>query len=244
MCLQASKLAVQVVTMLNIYDHAGDAVRWLYDRRIATPSVLDVQRYFPNAARFSERWPDICNEALDLAVAIEKIPRFHEIMHEQMEISAGDGRDWRMFILKAYGIAERRNMQRCPVLASILATTPEVMSAAISFLAPRKVIPVHRGPFRAILRFHLMLSVPVGGDGRPRASLTVDGREYRLANGDSLLWDDTYPHAVLNDSDEVRIALLLDVWRKGMPWDMETLSRALLVAIRAGIRMRGIAYAG
>jgi len=90
----------------------------------------------------------------------------------------------------------------------------------------------------------LMLSVPVGGDGRPRASLTVDGREYRLANGDSLLWDDTYPHAVLNDSDEVRIALLLDVWRKGMPWDMEALSRALLVVIRAGIRMRGIAYAG
>ena len=36
---------------------------------------------------------------------------------------------------------------------------------------------------------------------------------HRLDDGECLLWDDTYPHEVWNKTDEVRIALLLDVWR-------------------------------
>ena len=44
--------------------------------------------------------------------------------------------------------------------------------------------------------------------------MNIDGVPYRLGDGESLLWDDTYPHEVWNRSDRVRIALLLDVWRK------------------------------
>jgi aspartate beta-hydroxylase len=226
------------------YDHARDAVRWVYDHRISTPSILDLPAYFPNARRFTERWDDIRGEALTVARTIQKVPRFHEIMAEQADISAQDGRDWRMFILKAYGVEHRENLAQCPVLESIVSASPEVVSAVISFLAPRKVIPTHRGPFRGILRFHLMLSVPLMPDGRPAAPLVVDGQEFRLGNGDALLWDDTFPHSASNDSDDIRIALLLDVWRKDMPFDMEMLSRMVLRLIQANIRVRGIAYAG
>ena len=38
---------------------------------------------------------------------------------------------------------------------------------------------------------------------------------HRLADGESLLWDDTFPHEVWNRSEEVRIALLLD---RGAPF--------------------------
>ena len=117
------------------------------------------------------------------------------------------------------------------------------MSAVFSFLAPRKHIPRHRGPFRGILRFHLMLSMPCDVSGRPACELNIDGVPYRLGDGDSLLWDDTYPHEVWNRSDEVRIALLLDVWRKDMPADIALLSHGLLAAAKMWIRAGGTSYA-
>jgi aspartate beta-hydroxylase len=122
----------------------------------------------------------------------------------------------------------------------LVAAAPEVLSALISFLAPHKHIPVHRGPFRGVLRFYLVLSMPRAADGRPAAVLNIDGTEHRLADGEFLLWDDTFPHEVINDSDEVRTVLLLDVWRRGMPLDMRLLSRLLIFTVRVMARMRGV----
>jgi aspartate beta-hydroxylase len=119
-----------------------------------------------------------------------------------------------------------------------------VVSAVLSFLAPGKHIPEHRGPFRAILRFHLMLSMPRDGNGRPACVMNIDGVPYLLGDGESLLWDDTYRHEVWNRSDRVRIALLLDVWRKDMPADVALLSRAILAGTQAAIRMGGMSYGG
>ncbi len=137
-----------------------------------------------------------------------------------------------------------KNLRRVPTVAAILDEAPEVMSATLSFLAPGKHIPEHRGPFRAILRFHLMLSMPNDTAGRPACVMNIDGVPYRLGDGESLLWDDTYRHEVWNRSDRVRIALLLDVWRRDMPADMALLSRAILLGTQAVIRMGGMPDVG
>lgn len=229
---------------MAFYDHAVGVVRGIYDHRIHTPPVLDAAQYFPAAARFMKAWTDIRAEALAIAGMLPTVPRFHDLMPAQSEISANDGRDWRMFIMKAYGVPVEQNLRRCPVTAALLDQTPEAMSAALSFLAPGKHIPQHRGPFRAILRFHLMLSMPVDGNGMPACELNIDGVPYRLKEGDGLLWDDTYPHEVWNRSETVRIALLLDVWRKDMPMDVALLSRGILVAAQAWLRRRGVRYGG
>jgi aspartate beta-hydroxylase len=219
--------------MPAIYDRAADAVRWVYDRRIRTPAILDAALYFPRAQEFSAAWQTIRDEALAVARELATVPRFHELMRAQESISASDGLDWRVFVLKAYGADIPRNLARCPETARLVADSPSVLSASFSFLAPGKHIPVHRGPFRGVVRFHLGLSMPRGADGRVGAILWVDGVEYRLDDGDTLLWDDTYPHEVLNATDEVRIALLLDVWRQGMPADMVLLSRLLVAGARS-----------
>lgn len=223
------------------YDQTATLIRWIYDRRIVGPPVLDLDAHFPAGLRFAEAWRAIRDEAMDVATRLAEVPRFHEIMPEQTEISANDARDWRMFIIKAYGVEVPENKARCPALAGIVATAPEVLSASISFMAPKKHIPAHRGPFRGVLRFYLALSMPRLADGKPGAVLKVADREYRLEDGDYLLWDDTYPHEVWNESDQVRAVLLLDVWRPGMPVDMELFSRALISIVRAGMRIRGFA---
>jgi aspartate beta-hydroxylase len=89
-----------------------------------------------------------------------------------------------------------------------------------------------------------MLSMPRDSNGVPACVMNIDGVPYRLGDGESLLWDDTYRHEVWNRSDQVRIALLLDVWRKDMPADIALLSQTILLAIKAVIRMRGVSYGG
>jgi aspartate beta-hydroxylase len=226
------------------YDRATGIVRAIYDSRIATPATLEAEHYFPNAKRFAERWTDIRREALAVAGMLNQVQRFHDILRAQADISAIDGRDWRVFIMKAYGVTVQENLRRCPTVAALLDDAPEVVSAILSFLAPVKHIPEHRGPFRGILRFHLMLSMPRDGNGVPACVMNIDGVPYRLSDGESLLWDDTYPHEVWNRSDQVRIALLLEVWRRDMPFDIALLSRAILLTTKAAIRMGGMPYGG
>jgi aspartate beta-hydroxylase len=70
--------------------------------------------------------------------------------------------------------------------------------------------------------------------------LKIAGAEHRLADGEFLLWDDTFPQEVTNDSDEIRTVLLLDVWRRDMPTDMRLLSRLLIFIVRVMVRTRDI----
>ena len=227
--------------MSIFYDRAADVIRTIYDSRIDAPPVLDLDRHFPGGWKFIDSWRQIRAEAEQVALSLPRVPRFHEIMTEQTAISDNDGRDWRMFILKAYGIENSPNMAACPHLAAIARSLPEVLSCSISFLAPGKHIPSHRGPFRGVLRFYLVLSMPLAEDGKPGAVLRIDGEDYRLADGEVLLWDDTFPHEVWNKTDKVRSVLLLDVRRREMPVDMKLFSQFLMMVVRMGIRARGFA---
>jgi len=224
--------------MGSFYNLASSVVRRIYDRRIDTPPVLDPQMFFPNFVRYAERWRELRDEALQIACELHKVPRFHDLMQAQADISDNDGREWRMFIVKAYGVRIEDNLGRCPTLSRLLEQTPEVSSACFSFVAPHKHIPLHRGPFRGILRFHLGLSVPFAADGRPGTVLTIDGVDHRIGDGDTLLWDDTCLHELRNDADQVRVALLLDVRRPGMPLDMQLLSGMLMHGTAGVIRAR------
>ncbi|MEB7510657.1 aspartyl/asparaginyl beta-hydroxylase domain-containing protein [Serratia marcescens] len=222
--------------MSAIYDWSVLALRNVYDRRIQGKPVLDSAALFPDAERFTAQWRQIREEALTVANDLHNIPRFHEIMIQQESISANDARDWRMFIMKAYGQPIDRNLARCPTLAALIASSPDVLSASLSFLAPGKQVPPHRGPFRGILRGYLVLDMPKRADGVPAAVLKVDGREYRLHEGEFMLWDDTFEHEVWNDSPQVRTVLLLDIRRRDMPGGLRLLSSAIIALVRLNVR--------
>jgi aspartate beta-hydroxylase len=223
-----------------IYDRAVELVRGLYDRRLSGPPVLEPAAHFPGHERFTGAVPALREEALRIVGGLAAVPRFHELMPQQASISNQDKRDWRLLVVKAYGVTVKANARRCPALTQLVAADPDVLSAALSFLAPGKVVPEHRGPFRGVLRYFLGLSVPADGQGRPGSVLTIDGIEHRIATGNALLWDDTYVHAVRNETQSVRVALLLDIRRRSMPLDMEILSRILIAAAAVAVRLRRI----
>lgn len=145
-----------------------------------------------------------------------------------------------MFVLRAYGLNIGENMTRVPILADLVRSDTSIKSASISFLAPGKQVPTHTGPFRGITRFYMGLQVPSAEDGKPGVTLTIADERYRLGNGDALLWDDTYPHSVVNNTDQWRIALLLDIYRADMPGPLRAFTNSIISLARLSIKWRGI----
>lgn len=222
--------------MAGLYERATRLLRRLFDAAVDTPPVLDAGQLFPAAGAFVAAWPALRAEAL--ALRRRRLPRFHELMAEQADISAHDGRDWHMFVLKAYGVPLPANLRACPALAALLQGHPEVLSATFSYLAPGKHIPRHQGPFRGVMRFQLGLSVPRDAAGRPAAVLGLADAEHRIGDGEALLWDDTFPHEVWNRSEQTRVALLLDVRRPALPAYLRLLSRLVIVGVGVGVLLR------
>jgi len=177
-------------------------------------AVLDPEYYFRGYKKFVRATPDIILEAESILTEIDTIPRFHEISATQTAYSANDGRYWKLFVLRAYGFNVRRNLGKCPILASVVEEDRSVLSAAISFLESGKIIPKHRGIFPGVLRYHLCLSCDREEGGE--SYLELDGKRFDYEIGRGLLWDDTFEHQVINTIHQPRVALLLDI-RRPMP---------------------------
>jgi len=222
------------------YSVVRSTITGVYNLFVKTPPVLDMQHYFPGANQFTGNWQAVREEALQLIDSIESVPRFHELMPEQYQLSSHGNKEWRMFVVRAYGLDIRENIARVPTLARLLREDASIKSASISFLSPGKQVPTHTGPFRGITRFYMGLQVPLAEDGKAGVALTIADKTYRLGNGDALLWDDTYPHSVANNTDQWRIALLLDVYRAGMPGPLRAFTNSIIGLARLSIRWRGI----
>ena len=222
------------------YSVVRSVITGIYNTFVKTPPVLNAQQYFPRAGEFTDNWQAIRTEVLQLFDDIVAVPRFHELMPEQYKLSSHGEKEWRMFVLRAYSLDITENMQRCPTLARLVRDNDTIKSASVSFLAPGKKVPTHTGPFRGITRFYMGIEVPLNENGRPGVTLTIDNTEYKLGSGEALLWDDTYPHSVENNTDQWRVALLLDVYRANMPGPLRAFTNMIIGLSRFSIKWRKV----
>lgn len=121
-------------------------------------------------------------------------------------------RRWSSLHLWAHGAPVQQNLDRCPRTARVLARIEAVNIAGLcpnamfSVLAPHTVIPPHTGETNARLVAHLPLIVPE----RCTFRVGYDWRTWR--EGEVLVFDDTIEHEARNDSDQLRVVLIFDVW--------------------------------
>jgi aspartate beta-hydroxylase len=212
-------------------------IKWTrsyYERQIDTPPYLKIEEYFPEYKLLEENWEAIRDEALNVFNNYD-LPQFFELDKGQAFISNNDGRKWNLYVLKLYGKWLESNIDRCPVTYKVLSQMPNVTTANLSFLAPGKHIPKHVGPYKGILRYQLALKVPKGKGCR----LYVDDQEYHWEEGKSVLFDDTYPHEVINETEETRIALLLDVKRPHFNGSLKYFDKLMYASIKAAIALSG-----
>ena len=194
-----------------------ECARWCYERSLHNPAVVDPDRYFPEHRELLESYHTIRHETLDVALS-GRLPANHEIMEHQRTLYEFDRKVWGMLPLRGYGYDYPSNQARIPTLEAFLQRHQQVVSATVSLFPPGKVLRPHKGPFKGVLRLHLPLYVEDMGDGRTSCELMVDGTTYFLHEGDAFLWDDTFLHSAVNRSDQPRVVLLFDVFRRDQPF--------------------------
>ncbi len=114
---------------------------------------------------------------------------------------------WRIYPLMVWGKALDEHRKHAPVTLKALEGVPGVMSAMFSVLRPHTVLRPHRGLPYGILRAHMGLFVP------PECGLRVSGVTREWHEGEWLVFDDTCLHSAWNNSDQVRVILMIDVLR-------------------------------
>lgn len=123
-----------------------------------------------------------------------------------------DRLDWGACFLWEYGQPNQAVLDRCPVTSAVLAAVPSAHipgrapSAFFSILKPHTRIPPHTGVSNTRAIIHLPLVVPQG------CGFRVGGETRQWVEGVPFAFDDTIDHEAWNDSDEVRIVLIFDVW--------------------------------
>ncbi|MGD9648581.1 MAG: aspartyl/asparaginyl beta-hydroxylase domain-containing protein, partial [Pirellulales bacterium] len=138
---------------------------------------------------------------------------------------------WSSFFLWKDGVRDEANCARCPRTAAILDALPLAHqtgygpTAMFSLLEPRTHIPAHTGSANIRLIAHLPLILPANC----RFRVGADTREWRM--GQSWVFDDTIEHEAWNDSDEVRVILIFDVWNPHLSDVERTLVTEMMLAL-------------
>lgn len=117
---------------------------------------------------------------------------------------------WKAFPIKFYGEINESAKKLCPNLCKIISKCDDIHVAIISILEPGKHITPHKGPCSIILRYQLGIKIP---SDKEKCWIKVNNVKYNWKEGESIIFDDTYIHEVLNDTNEPRIVLLMDIER-------------------------------
>jgi aspartyl/asparaginyl beta-hydroxylase (cupin superfamily) len=151
------------------------------------------------------------------------VNQWHELNHS---------RRWTSYFLWRNGTPVAEHQQRCPATTAALDAVEKAdigglcPNAMFSALAPHTHIPPHHGETNARLVVHLPLIVP----DHCRYRVGFEHRHWTV--GEVLIFDDSIEHEARNDSDELRVVLIFDVWNPLLSPAERDMVRALSAAMR------------
>ncbi|MBB3104428.1 aspartyl/asparaginyl beta-hydroxylase domain-containing protein [Azomonas macrocytogenes] len=174
---------------------------------VGDPAFFDKQ-LFPWTAELERNWETIRGEVQQLLDDGVSIPALREISPDHRRIAIDNG--WRSFFLHGYGYKIEENCKLCPRTAEILSVVPNLNSAFFSILRPGGHIPLHTGVTKRIITCHLALMSPTPNE---KCRIQVADQTEAWYDGNCMVFDDTYPHEVWNDTDQTRVVLLIQFKR-------------------------------
>jgi aspartyl/asparaginyl beta-hydroxylase (cupin superfamily) len=120
--------------------------------------------------------------------------------------------DWSVYNLLEDGTRLSAHIEKCPKTAAVLAQLPlcdipgYAPGAYFSVLKPRTRLPAHTGTTNTRSIVHLPLVIPEG------CGFRVGSQVRAWQKGKAWVFDDTIEHEAWNDSDQIRIVLIFDIW--------------------------------
>lgn len=178
------------------------------------PSFFD-EADFPWVKAVEADFEAIRAECAAAVADLNGVPNLEDVAEGFGSKNLAHGGDWKGLLLMAFGVPVEKNTAQCPHTHAALRKIPGVQSALFSILAPGVHLARHEGPFAGVLRYHLGVIVPKD----PGCRIAVDDETRNWAEGKSLIFDDTHPHEVWNDTDELRVVLFVDFIRP-VPWPL------------------------
>ncbi|QNM98720.1 aspartyl/asparaginyl beta-hydroxylase domain-containing protein [Chitinimonas koreensis] len=186
------------------------------------PVFFDIDRTCPELRTLDRHFEVIQRELDALLPSQDQLPLYHELDTDLIHASGRINRDkrWNVFMLFSYGARPEHNRRLAPRTTALLDQIPNLAQAFFSILDPGKSIPAHSAPTRSYIRYHLALRVPE----RNPPSIRVHETVYTWKTGESVMFDDSWNHEVINRSDGIRAVLLVDVLRP-LPWPANWVNR-------------------
>ncbi|HVR81112.1 MAG TPA: aspartyl/asparaginyl beta-hydroxylase domain-containing protein [Luteimonas sp.] len=139
---------------------------------------------------------------------------------------------WSSYFLWRHGQPVTEHLHSCPQTAQALVAVDMAdigglcPNAIFSVLAPHTRIPPHHGETNARVIVHLPLVVP------EHCLYRVGFEQRRWKVGEVLVFDDSIEHEARNDSDELRVVLIFDVWNPLLSPGERDMVRTLSAATR------------
>lgn len=117
---------------------------------------------------------------------------------------------WKTFSLISWDIEFFKRKKEFPVLMSIVAKYPEILSVSFNQLEENGKIQPHCGDTNGIYRCHFGIEIP---DELPNCGFRVRDEFRSWKKGEWLIFMDAYNHEAFNLSQKKRIILVIDVLR-------------------------------
>jgi len=191
------------------------------------------REHFPWLSVLEEATEDIAAEALSAlrGAAADFSPYVNIPPGAPMDEWASLNRsmDWSVYSLWHDGAALPAHQAACPKTSAILAKLPMcdvpdyAPGAFFSVLQPRTRLPPHTGTTNTRSIVHLPLVIPEG------CRFRVGSQVREWEKGKAWVFDDTIEHDAWNDSDQVRIILIFDIWNPLLTAAERDLVRAMTV---------------
>jgi aspartate beta-hydroxylase len=206
----------------HIFKSIANGFFGLFIGRKTRPTFFDIKEAYPELDLVTRAHPVIQREFDHLLTDWSELPQYHDVDPGEREISATTPKRWNVFVLEITGHRPAQNRACCPETCRVLEKIPNMIQAFFSILDPGKSVPQHEGPYLGYLRYHLGVRVPKQNPPK----LIVNGKEYVWKEGEGVLFDDSWPHSVVNHASDLRAVLIVDV-RRPLPWLADVCNRFL-----------------
>ncbi|KTC93786.1 MULTISPECIES: aspartyl/asparaginyl beta-hydroxylase domain-containing protein [Legionella] len=194
------------------YHYFKDIINNLYARYVGydqRPTFFDIEQTFPALTEVTQHFETIKKEFENVLAQSPRLPRYHDIDPGEAEISDATQKNWNVFMLYLLGYELEKAQKLCPTICGLVKKIPHLIQAFFSILEPGKSIPLHKGPYIGYLRYHLGIHIPQNNPPQ----IIVNNQPYTWREGEAVMFDDSWPHEVRNESDDFRAVLIIDVLR-------------------------------
>lgn len=199
-----------------------------YVRQCAPETIA---KDYPTLETITENWKTIRSDAQNLISDIDSIVYYEDVdkryAREHGNTKTKEKEAWQIEQFVLYGSRIERGFARAPKTANLFSDITGVQTALFSVLNPGAHIRTHSGEYAGLLRYHLGLVI----EKPDLCKLRVEDKIFNWTEGEAFIWDHTHEHEAWNESDKVRIILIVDFIRK-LPLHLHILNRFGLMFLR------------